>query len=216
VTTLPDLAGLRDLSGGEKRAFVAMAGRLGANPDDIAYVVGFETGPATPFSPAARNPASGCTGLIQFCRDTAIGLGTTLDELATMSFTEQLVYVERYFKRFQGRLTSLESTYLAVFWPAAMSKADDFVIAEQGTLAYSQNPAFDRQGRGYFTRGDVVAEIRAYAAVPRGRIDVPGGFSFDLGSIILLGAVAGAGVAWYSQSDAWGARSRRDGRARLW
>jgi hypothetical protein len=216
MTTLPDLPGLRDLSGGEQRALVDMAGRLGANPDDIAYVIGFETGPRTPFSPAARNPASGCTGLIQFCREAAAGLGTTLDELAAMSFAEQLGYVERYFKPFQGRLSSLEATYLAVFWPAAMSKDDDFVIASQPSLAYEQNPSFDRQGRGYFTRGDVVAEIRAYAAVPRGRISVPGAWSLDLGSIILLGAVAGAGVAWYSQSDAWGARSRRDGRARLW
>jgi hypothetical protein len=203
MTTLPDLPGLRDRSGAEKRALVDMAGRLGANPDDIAYVIGFETGPY-PFSPSARNPASGATGLIQFVKPTAEDLGTSLAELAAMTFIEQLFYVEKYFARFRGRLTSLESTYLAVFWPAAMTKADDFVIARQGAAgyegdAYEQNPAFDRQGRGYFTRGDVVASIRSYAAVPRGRISVTGGFQLENAAIILLGAVAGLGAVWYSQ-----------------
>jgi hypothetical protein len=202
VTTLPDLPGLRDRSSGEKRALVAMANRLSASADDIAYVIGFETGPY-PFSPAARNPQSGCTGLIQFCKESAAALGTTLDELAAMSFTEQLGYVEKYFARFRGRLDSLADVYLAVFWPNAVGRDDDFVIARQNAggyegLAYAQNVKFDRQGRGFYTRGDVVAEVQAYAAVPRGRIAV-GGFELENASIILLGAVAGLGVVWYSQ-----------------
>jgi hypothetical protein len=203
VTTLPDLPGLRDRSAREQRALVSMSYRLGANPDNISYVIGFETGPRTPFSPAARNPASRCTGLIQFCKEAAEALGTTLDELARMSFIEQLGYVERYFAKYSGRLDSLEAAYLAVFWPAAMSKGDSFVIARQGAddkyeaLAYEQNSHFDRQGVGYFTRGDVVAQIRAYASIPRGRISVGGGVGN--GAIILLGAVAGAGAVWYSQ-----------------
>lgn len=202
MTTLPDLPGLRDRSAREQRALVSMSYRLGANPDNIAYVIGFETGARTPFSPAARNPSSGCTGLIQFCKEAAEALGTTLAELAKMSFIEQLGFVERYFAKYAGRLDALEPVYLAVFWPAAMAKADSFVIARQGAdgyegLAYEQNSHFDRQGLGYFTRGDVVQSIRAYASIPRGRISVGGGVSN--GAIILVGAVVGASAVWYSQ-----------------
>lgn len=182
-----------------------MAGRLGADPDDIAYVIGFETGPY-PFSPAARNPQSGATGLIQFVEPTAKRLGFTLEELASMSFIEQLERaVEPYFEPSRGKLNSLADVYLAVFWPAAVGKSDDFVIAREGApgyegQAYDQNSKFDRQGKGWYTRGDVVAEVRAYAAVPRGRIPVSGGaFSLDNSAIIFLGAVAGLSAVWYSQ-----------------
>ncbi len=213
MTTLPDLPGLRDLSSGEQLALVDMAGRLGASPDDIAYVIGFETGPF-PFSPAAQNPQSHCTGLIQFCKAAADSFGLTFDELAAMTFLEQLPYVEKYFARYKGRLTSLEDTYLAVFWPTAMGKDDSMVLARQGTDAYSQNALFDRQGRGFFDRGDVVATIRAYAAAHTGRIQVTGS-GLDLAGIILLGAVAGVGGAWYFQKHGATLLSRRAGGAWL-
>lgn len=190
-----------------------MARRLGAEPDHVAYVVGFETGARDPFSPAARNPSSGCTGLIQFCDAAARKLGTSLAELARMSFIQQLGYVERYFAAYRGRLDSLEAVYLAVFWPDAMGRSDDFVIARQGDsgyagLAYEQNAGFDREGKGFYTRGDVVRSIRSYAATPRARIDV-GGLELDAGAAILLGAVAGAGVVWYSLKRGVSGRARR-------
>lgn len=213
MTSLPDLPGLRDRSGGERRALVDMAHRLGADPDDVAFVIGYETGPRTPFSPAARNPSSGCTGLIQFCEPAAKRLGTTLAELAAMSFRGQLAYVERYFESYRGRLDSLADTYLAVFWPNAMGRSEEFVLAREGAggyegLAYEQNSGFDDDGKGYISRGDVVAQIRAYAATPRGRLEVGGGLELDSGSAILLGAVAGAGVVWYSLRRGTG-RARR-------
>lgn len=203
MTTLPNLPGLSRRSPDELAAVVAMAGRLHTDPDWVVDVMGFETGPSTPFEPFARNPQSGFTGLIQFGPTAAAAQGTTLDELEAMSFIEQLPYVERYFRPFVGRLNSLEDTYLAVFWPAAMGKDDDYVVASQtssdkyNALAYAQNSSFDRQGRGFFTRGDIVQSIRAYAARADGRITVPGASSFDVGATILLGAIAGAGVVWY-------------------
>lgn len=198
--SLPDLPGLRDLAPYERSAFVDMAERLGADPSDVAYVVGYETGARTPFSPAARNPLSGATGLIQFTKETAEGLGTSLAALARMSFVEQLEFVERYLARFRGRLTSLSDVYLAVFWPAAVGKPDSYVVARQDAdgyegLVYEQNKQFDRRGLGYYTRGDVVAEVREFAAAHSGRL----GGSLSAGASIAVGAVAGLSLVWYLQ-----------------
>ena len=56
------------------------------------------------FSPSIRNKGTKATGLIQFMPKTAIGLGTTIDELAGMTQVQQMDYVYTYFKSYTGRL----------------------------------------------------------------------------------------------------------------
>ena len=81
----------------------------------------FETGGT--FDPAEKNKAgSGATGLIQFMPETAKGLGTTTDELAKMTRTEQMKYVEKFLsdKGIEGK--GLSDVYMAVLFPCCCRK----------------------------------------------------------------------------------------------
>jgi hypothetical protein len=90
-------------------AFVAKVHRicadLGCESNDLMAAIAFES--VETFSPSIRNPMSGATGLIQFMSDTAQGLGTSTDELATMSPEDQLTYVEKYFRPYAGHLSTI-------------------------------------------------------------------------------------------------------------
>ncbi len=135
-----------------------MAQRLGTRPEYILAVMSFETGGT--FDPAKRN-GIGATGLIQFLPSTAQGLGTSTGELARMSSTEQLRYVEKYFDQpnFRGRLGSLEGLYTAVLSGRARQNSDD-VLFTRGTRAYEQNP-LDWNNDGQITAGEAVTPVAA-------------------------------------------------------
>ena len=150
-----DLAKLFVAVNGEKalKALEEMCARLGASSEYMLRVMGFET--AWSFDPSERNPHSGATGLIQFTRGTARGLGTSVTALARMTAEEQMHYVEKYFQPYAGRLSTLEDNYLAVYYPAALGKSDDHVLYARGSAEWAQNPVF-RTSRGHVTRGDVV------------------------------------------------------------
>lgn len=135
-----------------------MAQRLGTRPEYLLAVMSFETGGT--FNPAERN-GIGATGLIQFLRSTAEGLGTSTDALARMSSVEQLRYVEKYFDQpnFRGRLGSLEGLYTAVLSGRARQNSDD-VLFTRGTAAYRQNP-LDWNNDGRITAGEAVTPVAA-------------------------------------------------------
>ena len=78
----------------------AIAVDLGCNPDFLMAAMAFETGET--FSPSIRNPQSGATGLIQFMPSTAKALGTTTNDLATMSAEDQLDFVAKFFNDHKG------------------------------------------------------------------------------------------------------------------
>ncbi|TGR96389.1 lytic transglycosylase, partial [Mesorhizobium sp. M2E.F.Ca.ET.209.01.1.1] len=101
----------------------------------------FETGET--FAPDKRNPSSGATGLIQFMRLTADGLGTSLEALAQMSQVQQLGYVEKYLAPYAGRFNSLSDMYMSILYPAAIGKPEANVLFSAGTKAYSQNSGLD-------------------------------------------------------------------------
>ena len=130
-----------------------MASRLGVSEADLMAVMSFETGGT--FDPGIRNAAgSGATGLIQFMPSTAQGLGTTTEALAGMSRTQQLQYVEKYLSNKGVRGGNLSDLYMAVLFPAAVGKSDDFVLFGNGAMsgytgrAYEQNRGLDRNGDG--------------------------------------------------------------------
>ena len=137
-----------------------IANNLGAAPEDLLRIMQFETGGS--FDPAQRNAVgSGATGLIQFMPATAKSLGTTTDKLAQMSRVEQLGFVEKYF---EGTLKGVKNPdisdlYMAVLWPRAVGKPQDYVLFRKGTKAYSQNNGLDLSGDGTITKAEATSKV---------------------------------------------------------
>lgn len=140
---------------------------LGVDKDVLLKVMKFES----KLDPQAVNPMSKATGLIQFMPNTAAGLGTSVDDLYNMSATEQLTYVEKYYKMNGVKPgASVGDLYILTFMPAAADKPDNFVLgnAKGGRVfnldadkVYAQNKVFDRNGDGVFTKGDVIDAINS-------------------------------------------------------
>ena len=113
-------------------------------------------------NPAASNPYSNATGLIQFMPATAAGLGTSVQALKTMSNTDQLDYVYKYFQPYSGRLHSVEDLYTVTFFPRALGQPDSYVLQTDsiaaGTIA-AQNQAYDIDRNQSITAGELRASI---------------------------------------------------------
>ena len=133
MISLPNFPGLQDRVSKEPtfaRAAVDTADRLGLDLMPLLGIMSFESGGT--FDPAITN-SIGATGLIQFMPATAKGLGTSTDELRKMSATEQLAYVEKYFRSFLPsiRRDTPGDYYMAVFMPAFVGFSPSFVLGEQ-------------------------------------------------------------------------------------
>lgn len=131
---------------------------LGLPADALMACMAWESGES--FSASKKNMAgSGAAGLIQFMPSTAKVLGTTTAELAKMTPEDQLNYVYLYFKPFKGRLNNLGDVYMAILWPNAVGKSDDYVLFDRGT-AYRQNAGLDKNKDGKVTRGECLVKIQ--------------------------------------------------------
>lgn len=113
----------------------------------------------------ARNPMSSATGLIQFMDATAKQLGTTTAALYAMTPIEQLDYVEKYFARYcvhGAKLDhwSLGDTYMAILWPAAIGKSDDYRLFVQGTNAFRVNVGLDLNHDGTITKKEACHRVQ--------------------------------------------------------
>ena len=108
---------------------------------DLLRVMSKESG----VDPRIRNTRSGATGLIQFMPSTARKLGTSVDALRRMTASEQMVYVEKYFEPYKGRLNSLDDLYTVVFYPAALGQPDNFVVGSERSMSWAKTVA-DAQG----------------------------------------------------------------------
>lgn len=136
-----------------KLKLVAMS--LGARAKDLLSVMYSES--ACKATAHNDNPKSlppekryNASGLIQFMPPILLGLGWTKGHAAfrQLSATEQLSWVERYFRPHRGLLVSVGAVYTATFLPALLKHAGDpdFVLtAKHGRLpwAYGPNAAFD-------------------------------------------------------------------------
>lgn len=94
-------------------------------------------------------------GLIGFMRKTALGLGTTLEQLLALDGVDQLSYVEKFFANHQksgviGKNPSLWRLYMANFLPKFAPHADDpdFILSTKGHAVYDYNAAADKDGDG--------------------------------------------------------------------
>lgn len=136
------------------REVVALGRELGVDPAWLANVVQFESS----WNPQAVNRASGASGLIQFMPKTARALGTTVEAIRRMDASEQWPYVRRYFARYRGRLSSQVDVFMAVFYPKAIGKGENYRFS---ALVTKYNP-------GIYTSGDYVRKAlrRARLATP--------------------------------------------------
>lgn len=135
---------------------------LGINPDDLMACMAWESGRS--FAPDKKNLAgSGATGLIQFMPATAKGLGTTTAKLAAMTAEDQLNFVYKYFRPWDGKLKSLSDTYMAILWPKAVGEPDDYALFTGG-IAYRQNAGLDLNKDGKVTKAECSAKLYAMRA----------------------------------------------------
>ncbi len=126
-----------------------IADSLDTDPNYLMACMAFESGET--FSPSVENAAgSGATGLIQFMPSTAEDLGTTAEELASMTAEEQLDYVEEYFKPHKGKLKSIEDVYMAILWPKAVGKPSDYVLFRKDD---PKHPQYYRYNKGLDLKG---------------------------------------------------------------
>lgn len=133
-------------------------------PGDFMTCIAWETGRT--FSASVVNRAgSGATGLIQFMPATARALGTTAAALALMSAEDQLNFVYKYFEPWKGKLKSLSDLYMAILWPKAVGKPDDYVLFQgPGTIAYRQNAGLDTNRDAKITKAETAAKLYAMRA----------------------------------------------------
>lgn len=114
------------------------------------------------------------SGLIQFMPDTLRGLGWSAGHAAfrKLSATEQLSYVERYYRPYVGHLGTIAGLYVATFLPALLRHCGNpsFVLtAKNGPLgwAYAPNAAFDANLDFAITVGELESAVKRNARGPR-------------------------------------------------
>jgi len=113
----------------------SVAASLNANYIDmLAFMYNESIGT---FDPAIQGPQlkqGRPVGLIQFLPATAIGLKTTVEALAELSRVDQMDWVLNYYNYFKfttkAPTPKLQDLYLCVFWPNAVGKPDDYIIAQ--------------------------------------------------------------------------------------
>lgn len=133
------------------------------DPSWLMACMAFETGET--FSTSIINQAgSGAVGLIQFMPSTASALGTTVEDLASMSDYEQLLEVRDFFKPWSGKLHSLGDVYAVILWPGMIGKPDDVVIFDSADKnhpkLYLQNKGLDFNKDGTITKAEIVARVQ--------------------------------------------------------
>lgn len=141
---------------------VAMSRRFAwqnEQPSHLMSCMAFESGET--FSPNIKNAAgSGATGLIQFMPSTAIGLGTTIENLAELSAEAQLSYVEMYFLPYARRIHTLSDMYMAILLPKYIGAADSAVLFSGG-ITYRQNSGLDTDRDGKVTKREASSLVAA-------------------------------------------------------
>jgi hypothetical protein len=144
---------------------------LNLNPDDLMACMAWESGRT--FSASKKNLAgSGATGLIQFMPTTAQELAdyrnTALStaSLAKMTAEDQLTWVYWYFHmqiHRHGPISGLSDTYMAILWPSAIGKPDDYALFTGG-IAYRQNAGLDLNKDGQVTKAECASKLFAMRA----------------------------------------------------
>lgn len=146
----------------EKEYFLDICAKLEIPPDFLMACMAFESGET--FSPSITNAAgSKAVGLLQFMPTTAAALGTSTKALEGMTVMEQLCYVEKYFKPYKGKLRTLSDVYMAILWPAAVGKPEDYILFDQTDVKnpkrYMQNKGLDFNKDGLVVKSETAKKI---------------------------------------------------------
>lgn len=148
-----------------------VAKELGIDPNTLMRIMKHESG----LRPSIVNKKSGATGLIQFIPSTAKQLGTTTGALASMSATEQMDYVLKYYQMVGVKPgMTVGDIYMLTFIPAYKNAPGSAVLGELGggklpgtslskDLIYRQNSLFDHSKKKSFTVADVKNHINNFA-----------------------------------------------------
>jgi len=150
---------------------VGIASRLHAIPADILSVMMAESGVRA----NAHNPNGHASGLIQFMPNTLVNLGWIgghVNFRALLSATEQLLFVEKYYKPYIGNLDSIAGLYVATFLPALINHYKDrnFVLSAKSGIrgwAFAPNASFDANGDLQITVGELEQAVRRNCVGPR-------------------------------------------------
>ena len=141
----------------QANAIQRVAKNIGAHPNDLAAVISFET--RGEFSPNARNPDSSATGLIQFMAGSGGTkgryYGMTRDQFGSLSFDQQMQYVERYFKERgfrENKPVSVADVYTAVTGYGYSPNHKNPKMRQ----AYELNKVWDSDGNKYIDKGEMV------------------------------------------------------------
>ncbi|MBL7662875.1 lytic transglycosylase [bacterium] len=138
---------------------------LGANPLHLMAAMSFETGGT--FLPNVKNPVSSGTGLIQFMKNTAIGLGSSIEKLREMTREDQLQYVFKHFLPAKGKIQTLEDLYMQILCPAAVGASKQSEIfntdstgkCDHSSGAYRSNQGLDLNADGSITKSEAVSKL---------------------------------------------------------
>jgi hypothetical protein len=155
----------------------AICKALAINPQFLMACMAFES--AETFNAAVKNAAgSGAVGLIQFMPQTAHMLGTSTEELVSKTNVQQLDDVENYFKPSAGKIVSLSDMYMAILWPAAIGKPDDWVLFDQND---TNHPALYIQNKGLdFNKDGKITKIEAsYGVLKKLEIGLRSGYASE-------------------------------------
>ena len=79
-----------------------------------------------------------------------------------MSAEDQLYFVHKYFLPYRGRIKTLEDVYMAILWPKAIGKPDDYVLFSRDKMptTYRQNSGLDLDRDGNVTKWEAAAKVR--------------------------------------------------------
>ena len=165
------------LSAEEQAKVQEIAEELQTTPNDLMSVFAVETRGTFDPSIRANGSTNGAVGLIQFTeiavtdmnkRRAAQGLEPiSKDELAEMSFTEQIDHARDYLRdTFATRgvegPVGREELYLAVFAPAAIDNADHDAIYSKSQSNYNSNKSLDTNNDGHITRAEIVNRVNEW------------------------------------------------------
>ena len=156
------------------------AADLKIRPNDLAAVISFET--SGTFSPAAKNPTSSATGLIQFMADKYTAYGYSRNEFAALGANEQMKYVVQYLKgRGIKQGSGLGDIYDAVAGYGYRGGKPKYNKKGQRVDAYHLNRVWDANRDGYVAKGEAVT---ARAFQPHIKNYFPNGINLqDVGKV---------------------------------
>lgn len=109
----------------------------------------------------AFNKNSKAVGLIGFLPKTAKRLGTSTEEILQMSNKQQLDLVYAYFLLINKnkKISHITDLYIAVLYPKALNKSDEYVIGEKNSKAVKWNRPLDIDKDSILTVKDVKSYI---------------------------------------------------------